>query len=178
MKSGKFCLGYKQTLKTLRQGKAKLIILANNTPHLRWAWDCWEVEFPFLLRRHWLEPYGVISVTEKYGFSAGNAMEWSWLLLASVTDTSTWFHCRDYRAVALTILESAQKIRDRVLRHARQDRRPPLQRQQHRVGNSLRSLLPRVHLVDHRCWWLRHHPHLARSPDRQLKSLLCIRILK
>lgn len=35
MKSGKYCLGYKQTLKTLRQGKAKLIIIANNTPHLR-----------------------------------------------------------------------------------------------------------------------------------------------
>lgn len=35
MKSGKFCLGYKQTLKTLRQGKAKLIIIANNTPPLR-----------------------------------------------------------------------------------------------------------------------------------------------
>lgn len=35
MKSGKFCLGYKQTLKSLRQGKAKLIIIANNTPPLR-----------------------------------------------------------------------------------------------------------------------------------------------
>lgn len=35
MKSGKFCLGYKQTLKSLRQGKAKLIIIANNTPSLR-----------------------------------------------------------------------------------------------------------------------------------------------
>lgn len=49
MKSGKYCLGYKQTLKTLRQGKAKLIIIANNTPHLRWD-DYWEVEFPLLLR--------------------------------------------------------------------------------------------------------------------------------
>ncbi|XP_026679025.1 uncharacterized protein LOC103508696 [Diaphorina citri] len=35
MKSGKYVLGYKQTLKTLRQGKAKLIIIANNTPPLR-----------------------------------------------------------------------------------------------------------------------------------------------
>lgn len=35
MKSGKFCLGYKQTLKSLRQGKAKLIIIASNTPQLR-----------------------------------------------------------------------------------------------------------------------------------------------
>lgn len=35
MKSGKYCLGYKQTLKTLRAGKAKLVIIANNTPPLR-----------------------------------------------------------------------------------------------------------------------------------------------
>ena len=35
VKSGKYVLGYKQTLKTIRQGKAKLIIIANNTPPLR-----------------------------------------------------------------------------------------------------------------------------------------------
>lgn len=36
MKSGKYVLGYKQTLKTLRNGKAKLVIIANNTPPLRY----------------------------------------------------------------------------------------------------------------------------------------------
>lgn len=47
MKSGKYCLGYKQTLKTLRQGKAKLIIIANNTPHLRYSSEIyWEVVLP------------------------------------------------------------------------------------------------------------------------------------
>ena len=35
IKSGKYCLGYKQTLKTLLHGKAKLVIIANNTPPLR-----------------------------------------------------------------------------------------------------------------------------------------------
>ncbi|XP_037669737.1 60S ribosomal protein L30-like [Choloepus didactylus] len=35
MKSGKYVLGYKQTLKTIRQGKAKLFILTNNCPALR-----------------------------------------------------------------------------------------------------------------------------------------------
>merc|ERR1712037_1044593 len=30
MKSGKYMLGYKQTLKTLRSGKSKLVIIANN----------------------------------------------------------------------------------------------------------------------------------------------------
>uniref|UniRef100_A0A915E1Z7 Large ribosomal subunit protein eL30 n=1 Tax=Ditylenchus dipsaci TaxID=166011 RepID=A0A915E1Z7_9BILA len=33
-KSGKYCLGYKQTLKTLRSGKAKLVIISSNTPTL------------------------------------------------------------------------------------------------------------------------------------------------
>ena len=36
MKSGKYTLGYKSTLKTLRQGKAKLVIISNNTPQLRY----------------------------------------------------------------------------------------------------------------------------------------------
>merc|ERR1712012_596732 len=35
MKSGKCLLGYKQTLDSLRLGKAKLVIIANNTPPLR-----------------------------------------------------------------------------------------------------------------------------------------------
>ena len=35
MKSGKYVLGYKQTLDSLRLGKAKLVIIANNTPPLR-----------------------------------------------------------------------------------------------------------------------------------------------
>ena len=35
IKSGKYTLGYKSTLKTLRAGKAKLVILANNTPPIR-----------------------------------------------------------------------------------------------------------------------------------------------
>merc|ERR1712080_492682 len=35
MKSGKYCLGYKETLKSLRNGKSKLVIIAKNTPPLR-----------------------------------------------------------------------------------------------------------------------------------------------
>lgn len=35
MKSGKYQFGYNQTLKLLRNGKAKLVIMANNTPPLR-----------------------------------------------------------------------------------------------------------------------------------------------
>uniref|UniRef100_A0A8C2RSR9 Large ribosomal subunit protein eL30 n=1 Tax=Capra hircus TaxID=9925 RepID=A0A8C2RSR9_CAPHI len=35
LKSGKYVLGYKQTLKMIRQGKAKLVILTSNCPALR-----------------------------------------------------------------------------------------------------------------------------------------------
>ncbi|KAJ1977347.1 60S ribosomal protein L30 [Dimargaris xerosporica] len=35
MKSGKYALGYKTTLKSLRSGKAKLILISGNCPPLR-----------------------------------------------------------------------------------------------------------------------------------------------
>lgn len=35
MKSGKYTFGYKSTLKSLRAGKTKLILIANNCPPLR-----------------------------------------------------------------------------------------------------------------------------------------------
>merc|ERR1739838_849324 len=47
MKSGKYNLGYRETLKTLRQGKAKLIILASNCPALRKS----EIEYYAMLLR-------------------------------------------------------------------------------------------------------------------------------
>lgn len=56
MKSGKYTLGYKSTLKTLRQGKAWLVIISDNCPplkkseieyyvrktkmHQHWRWIC------------------------------------------------------------------------------------------------------------------------------------------
>lgn len=76
MKSGKYCLGYKQTLKvkftfifccfirvnvgllqTLRQGKAKLIIVANNTPPLRKS----EIEY-----------YAMLAKTGVYHYTGNN----------------------------------------------------------------------------------------------------------
>merc|ERR1712168_1571368 len=47
MKSGKFTLGFKSTIKTLRQGKAKLIIIAENTPELRKS----EIEYYAMLAK-------------------------------------------------------------------------------------------------------------------------------
>jgi large subunit ribosomal protein L30e len=57
MKSGKVTLGYKSTLKTLRSGKAKLIILAGNTPPLR---------------KSELEYYSMLSKTPIHHFSGNN----------------------------------------------------------------------------------------------------------
>ncbi|KAJ2767533.1 60S ribosomal protein L30 [Coemansia nantahalensis] len=47
MKSGKTSLGYKSTLKTLRSGKAKLVIISNNTPPLRKS----EIEYYAMLAK-------------------------------------------------------------------------------------------------------------------------------
>ncbi|KAG6483792.1 60S ribosomal protein L30 [Zingiber officinale] len=47
MKSGKFTLGYKTVLRTLRGSKAKLIIIANNCPPLRKS----EIEYYAMLAK-------------------------------------------------------------------------------------------------------------------------------
>merc|ERR1711915_829847 len=53
MKSGKYALGYKQTLKTLRNGKSKLVIIANNTPPLRKS----EIEYYAMLAKTGVHHY-------------------------------------------------------------------------------------------------------------------------
>uniref|UniRef100_A0A1B6KNE0 Large ribosomal subunit protein eL30 n=1 Tax=Graphocephala atropunctata TaxID=36148 RepID=A0A1B6KNE0_9HEMI len=53
MKSGKYVLGLKQTLKTLRQGKAKLVIIGNNTPPLRKS----EIEYYAMLAKTGVHHY-------------------------------------------------------------------------------------------------------------------------
>lgn len=53
MKSGKYVLGFKQSLHALRLGKAKLIIIANNTPALRKS----EVEYYAMLAKTGVHHY-------------------------------------------------------------------------------------------------------------------------
>merc|ERR1712130_392123 len=53
MKSGKYMLGYKQTLKTLRSGKSKLVTIANNTPPLRKS----EIEYYAMLAKTGVHHY-------------------------------------------------------------------------------------------------------------------------
>ena len=57
IKSGKYTLGYKSVVKSLRQGKAKLIIIAANTP---------------VLRKTELEYYAMLSKTPIHYFNGGN----------------------------------------------------------------------------------------------------------
>ncbi|CAH6722587.1 60S ribosomal protein L30 [[Candida] jaroonii] len=57
VKSGKYTLGYKSVVKSLRTGKAKLIIIAGNTP---------------VLRKSELEYYAMLSKTQVYYFQGGN----------------------------------------------------------------------------------------------------------
>lgn len=53
MKSGKAILGYKATMKALRRGQAKLILVASNCPHLRKS----ELEYLSMLAKTTLHHY-------------------------------------------------------------------------------------------------------------------------
>ena len=57
MKSGKYSLGFGQTLSTLRQGRAKLIVIANNCQPIRKA----ELEY-----------YAMLSKTPVHHYSGNN----------------------------------------------------------------------------------------------------------
>ena len=52
-KSGKYVLGYKQTLKTLRQGKAKLVLISDNCPPLKKS----EIEYYAMLAKTGVHHY-------------------------------------------------------------------------------------------------------------------------
>uniref|UniRef100_A0A8C6R1Z3 Large ribosomal subunit protein eL30 n=1 Tax=Nannospalax galili TaxID=1026970 RepID=A0A8C6R1Z3_NANGA len=53
MKSRKYVLGYKQTLKVIRQGKARVVILTNNCPALRKS----EIEYYAMLAKTGVHHY-------------------------------------------------------------------------------------------------------------------------
>ena len=57
VKSGKYHLGYKSVLKTMRQGKSKLIIIAGNCP---------------LLRKSEIEYYAMLSRTNVHHYTGNN----------------------------------------------------------------------------------------------------------
>lgn len=53
IKSGKYALGYKTTLKNLRKGKARLVIISNNCPPLRKS----EIEYYAMLAKTTVHHY-------------------------------------------------------------------------------------------------------------------------
>ncbi|CAF0749091.1 unnamed protein product [Rotaria sordida] len=53
MKSGKYVLGYRQTLKALRNGQAKLILVSVNTPQIRKS----EIEYYAMLAKTGVHHY-------------------------------------------------------------------------------------------------------------------------
>ncbi|KAI9349738.1 50S ribosomal protein L30e-like protein [Obelidium mucronatum] len=57
MKSGKYTLGYKSTLKSIRNGKAKLLLIAGNCPPLR---------------KSELEYYAMLSKTAVHHYTGNN----------------------------------------------------------------------------------------------------------
>ncbi|XP_027969317.1 membrane transport protein XK isoform X2 [Eumetopias jubatus] len=65
MKSGKYVLGYKQTLKMIRHGKAKLVLLANNCPALRKS----EIEYYTMLAKTGVHHYSGSNI--KLGTACG-----------------------------------------------------------------------------------------------------------
>nr|XP_005889273.1 PREDICTED: 60S ribosomal protein L30-like [Bos mutus] len=62
MKSGKYMLGYKQTLKMIRQGKAKPVILANT-----FAFFCF-----YSQRKSEIEYYAMLAKTGVHHYSGNN----------------------------------------------------------------------------------------------------------
>merc|ERR1711874_871860 len=77
MKSGKCLLGYKQTLDSLRLGKAKLVIIANNTPPLRKS----EIEYYAMLAKTGVHHYAANNI--ELGTACGKYFRVSTL---SITD--------------------------------------------------------------------------------------------
>ena len=58
VKSGKYSLGYKSTLKSLRSGKSKLVLISSNAPPLRKS----EIEY-----------YAMLSKTQVHHYTGGNS---------------------------------------------------------------------------------------------------------
>ena len=81
MKSGKAILGYKATLKALRKSKAKMIIIANNCPHLRKS----EIEYLAMLAKTQVHHYS--GDTSALGTACGKFFNCSALTIIDAGDS-------------------------------------------------------------------------------------------
>merc|ERR1712159_579176 len=81
MKSGKALLGYKSTLKSLRQGKAKLILISSNCPPLRKS----EIEYYAMLAKTSVHHYSGNNIT--LGTACGKMFRTSVLSITDIGDS-------------------------------------------------------------------------------------------
>merc|ERR1712216_929464 len=81
MKSGKALLGYKSTLKSLRTGKSKLIIISSNCPPLRKS----EIEYYAMLAKTAVHHYSGNNIT--LGTACGQMFRASVLTVLDVGDS-------------------------------------------------------------------------------------------
>merc|ERR1719379_2217503 len=81
MKSGRVLLGYKSTLKSLRQGKSKLILISSNCPRLRKS----EIEYYAMLAKTSVHHYSGNNIT--LGTACGKMYRTSVLSITDVGDS-------------------------------------------------------------------------------------------
>ncbi|ROV89046.1 hypothetical protein VMCG_08159 [Cytospora schulzeri] len=81
MKSGKVVLGYKSTLKALRSGKAKLVMIAGNTPPLRKS----ELEYYSMLSKAPVHHYGGTNI--ELGTACGKLFRCSTMAVLDAGDS-------------------------------------------------------------------------------------------
>lgn len=76
MKSGKYVLGYRQTLKALRNGQAKLILVSANTPQIRFVHNLPRPnaldDLPFAIRKSEIEYYAMLAKTGVHHYGGNN----------------------------------------------------------------------------------------------------------
>jgi len=81
MKSGKANLGYKATIKSLRQGKSKLVLIASNCPPLRKS----EIEYYAMLAKTAVHHYSGNNIT--LGTACGKMFRTSVMTIIDVGDS-------------------------------------------------------------------------------------------
>merc|ERR1712127_355065 len=81
MKSGKALLGYKSTLKSLRTGKSKLILISSNCPPLRKS----EIEYYAMLAKTAVHHYSGNNIT--LGTACGKMFRTSVLSITDIGDS-------------------------------------------------------------------------------------------
>merc|ERR1712227_1048472 len=81
MRSGKALLGYKTSLKSLRQGKAKLVLISSNCPPLRRS----EIEYYAMLAKTAVHPYAGNNIT--LGTACGKMFRTSVVTVIDVGDS-------------------------------------------------------------------------------------------